>query len=271
MFSDSQSFGNSAALLIVAMGCALWGLVLSRLLRRRPAIAWRDRPPVEWPALLPWLAFPLSLLVQIFVHALLQTDPEADPVSRLSNECVARTVSWGMLLLLPLAFRHHRLEDLGLHTAQPARECGRGIALAMVALPPVLALSLAFTALGWRDPDAAHPLLEHLRADHDGQLWPRIAFLAVVLAPLQEELLFRVYLQGTLERVHGVGVALLISSVLFCAVHYERGRPDYLALAPLAFLLGWLYWRRHSYLAVLSAHATFNALNLWLATLLPES
>jgi len=38
-----------------------------------------------------------------------------------------------------------------------------------------------------------------------------------------------------------------------------------LPLVPLALILGYVYYRRHSYLSVVLLHALFNGANLWLA------
>ena len=54
-------------------------------------------------------------------------------------------------------------------------------------------------------------------------------------------------------------LAIGISSIAFAMVH---GPLDGAALMPLALLLGILYDRRHSYLAVVVAHAFFNLWNI---------
>ena len=86
---------------------------------------------------------------------------------------------------------------------------------------------------------------------------------AVVLAPLLEELQYRVILQSWLVERLGpfVGVALVVRRSSRCCT---AGGMVW-RLIPLAAILGWTYHRTRSYLTVVTAHALFNALNLALA------
>ncbi len=74
---------------------------------------------------------------------------------------------------------------------------------------------------------------------------------AVILAPLYEELLFRVVLQGWLTSVVDPRYAIPIVALIFGAIH---GLPDGIALLPLAGVLGYVFYRRHSYVSVLVIH-----------------
>ena len=91
-----------------------------------------------------------------------------------------------------------------------------------------------------------------------------ILFLAVVVAPLSEELIFRVLLQGALGSVMPARVAIPFVAIVFAAVH---GPVDGIALLPLALILGYSFDRRQSYLTVVVIHGLFNATMLALAML----
>jgi membrane protease YdiL (CAAX protease family) len=83
-----------------------------------------------------------------------------------------------------------------------------------------------------------------------------VIFIAVVAAPLTEELMFRVILQGALSRLVPPRVAIPLVAWCFCSVH---GLVDGLALIPLALILGIVFHRTHNYLTVVVIHALFNA------------
>jgi membrane protease YdiL (CAAX protease family) len=109
-----------------------------------------------------------------------------------------------------------------------------------------------------------HPFLEMMESDVGTAVLGLIALTAVVLAPIVEELQFRVVILGGIAQLGRPWLALVVSSVLFAFAH---GFPDSLALLPLAFALGYAYLRRRSYITVMLVHFLFNAFNMVLAFL----
>lgn len=133
-----------------------------------------------------------------------------------------------------------------------------GITVGLAALVPTALISQLFA--GARDSEASHILLRTIRDNGWEYILP-IAITAVLLAPLKEELLFRVILQGWFADRVGKP-AILLSSLVFASVH---GTADAALLVPLSLILGCLYEYRRSYLEVVAAHAAFNAVNLFAA------
>jgi membrane protease YdiL (CAAX protease family) len=88
-----------------------------------------------------------------------------------------------------------------------------------------------------------------------------VAVAACIFAPLKEELMFRVILQGRLVDRLGVW-GVLATAMLFASVHRI---PDAFMLIPLAMFLGFLYERRRTFLSVFAAHAAFNGANVLMA------
>ena len=87
-----------------------------------------------------------------------------------------------------------------------------------------------------------------------------IISMAVIVAPIAEELIFRGYFYGILRRFAGRVPAILISSLLFAAIHLHL--PSMLGLGLLAIILCLLYERTGSLWANILMHATFNALSI---------
>jgi membrane protease YdiL (CAAX protease family) len=89
-----------------------------------------------------------------------------------------------------------------------------------------------------------------------------IFLMAVVVAPVVEELMYRVAVFGGMYQRNSFGIGLVISSILFGLAH---GYPDCLALLPLAVAIGFTYSRRRSYRTAVLIHFLFNGFNMMLA------
>lgn len=108
----------------------------------------------------------------------------------------------------------------------------------------------------------SHPFLEMLDQGIGIPMIAMILVMAVFVAPVVEELQFRVVALGGIAQLGWPRAALVISSILFAFAH---GFPDSIALIPLAFALGYTYLRRRSYVTVMLVHFLFNAFNMLLA------
>jgi membrane protease YdiL (CAAX protease family) len=97
-------------------------------------------------------------------------------------------------------------------------------------------------------------------------LWARLSILllGVVVTPIVEELFFRGYLFDRFRREGHIGFGMLISALLFAAIHfhnpYNQG-----AFFVFGLVFAWLYHRTGSLLSCITAHAVNNGLVfLWL-------
>jgi len=135
-----------------------------------------------------------------------------------------------------------------------------------VVLPSMLfrfLLVLVITQLTGSVPDR-NPLLEILDSETGPLLLLLIVLTAVVVAPIAEELQFRVVLLGGLQQAGFPRLAVLLSSTLFTLAH---GFPDCIALVPLTAALCYTWQRRRSYLTCVLVHFLFNLFNILLAVL----
>jgi membrane protease YdiL (CAAX protease family) len=136
---------------------------------------------------------------------------------------------------------------------------GRAFLLAVLPVAVVL-----FATQTLRTKEAQHSLLQLLVDQPGAATVGSVLLAAVVLAPLVEELVFRVLLQGWLQSFLRPSVAIGIVALGFSAVH---GWPNMLPLIPLALVLGVLFYFTRSYLAVVVTHGLFNVTNVILAVL----
>jgi len=86
-----------------------------------------------------------------------------------------------------------------------------------------------------------------------------LGFIAIVLAPLVEEALFRGILYPALKQRGWPRLALWGSSALFAAVHCNMA--TFAPLLVLALVLVFLYETFQNLLAPVAAHSLFNAAN----------
>jgi membrane protease YdiL (CAAX protease family) len=87
-----------------------------------------------------------------------------------------------------------------------------------------------------------------------------IILLAVTMAPLAEEFFFRFFLYGVLKRYFGRSVGVVVSGLLFAAVHAHL--PSFAPLFVLGMCFAIAYEWSGSLLVSMTMHALFNALAL---------
>ena len=92
--------------------------------------------------------------------------------------------------------------------------------------------------------------------------------IAVIAAPVTEELIFRGCLYGALRQSSGRIPAIVISSILFALIHGHL--PSLPGLLVLAAGLALVYERCGSLWAPISMHASFNALTIVAAIFWPD-
>ncbi|MBS3976257.1 MAG: CPBP family intramembrane metalloprotease [Syntrophomonadaceae bacterium] len=84
--------------------------------------------------------------------------------------------------------------------------------------------------------------------------------IAVVVAPLAEELLFRGLLFPAMRERVGPTAAIILNGVLFAGVHMDLFR--FIPLAVGGMFLAWLFNRSRNLYVAIAAHGTWNALML---------
>jgi membrane protease YdiL (CAAX protease family) len=173
--------------------------------------------------------------------------------------------------ILWVSLRHRgSLPALGLRTDRAATDIVTGafsgiliFALAAFAILP--ALTVIITALSGGPPD---PISQPVVPEDPGAVEVAVsAFVVLVGAPVGEEIFFRGFLYGGLRSRFGFWASGAISAVLFAVFHAQFNS----LLVPLMFFVGlafaFLYERRGSLAATISAHAAFNLVGFTLIVL----
>ncbi|MGQ9575724.1 MAG: CPBP family glutamic-type intramembrane protease [Thermoguttaceae bacterium] len=218
------SFWQQAVYLVIwAATLTPWVWVVRRLAAGKPVLRYQARRPVPWG---------LRELVLVLMFWL--------------------AINYAVVLLEPRVLRDwaeshfaQRFAVLAL-CADPGPAALSGAVFEGIAAPAALARGAAAARMAMRrldldrpPEDVSHPLLVVLRADRTWWTFGFCIFTAVLVAPLTEEILFRLLLQGWLEalerrlrrtvpalRRQVPGLApVVIASLLFAGVHSRKAEP----------------------------------------------
>jgi membrane protease YdiL (CAAX protease family) len=89
-----------------------------------------------------------------------------------------------------------------------------------------------------------------------------LGIVAVVIAPMSEELVFRGFLQPLFSRTFGAGVGILITSVVFGLLHgkeYSWAWQYIVAISVAGLVFGWIRLRTKSVIPSMLMHGCYNA------------
>jgi membrane protease YdiL (CAAX protease family) len=274
--ADDQQF--PVWLLIVAAACLpATAVALARLWRGarsgRPLPLPVDNayPAIRWP---PWFGLALFIVMMIgmpfiawgYARAaragLLPWEPLGVPPIFSPGMFLAQVVPPLVGLGLVRLFGRGSAQTVGIRVGSLRHTLLTGVAAFAAVLPVclgALAVNTAFWTLFGGAPEK-HPLLYTIETVHAAWVMPLAIFQAAVLASLAEEFIYRGVLLMTLLKEVGVGGALVLSSIVFAAVHFATEPQAVLPLFVLALAMGYAAYRTRSLLAPVVTHALFNGL-----------
>jgi membrane protease YdiL (CAAX protease family) len=192
---------------VIFLSLASCFYLLWRLLRYGQVLAYEPRQRVPWGLWGVLVAVALTTLSVVAAATSSPTAGEGEPPATadefarqmLSLSAVFLSLSAALLLVLGVMCRANWV-DLGLPTTrgQFAKDVGLGLVLGMASFLPVYVLqSLAIVLLGV---DASHPILDRIQQSPDLAVLLGAMLAATIVAPLFEEIVYRLLLMGALER-----------------------------------------------------------------------
>ncbi len=279
---------------ILTLAIAASVTVATRNLRGEEIVPYEPRRPVPWRLIDVLVVVSLWIVLQatfsIGVSKLLDLPPDSAPAENRIAAIVPRLIadSISKILALGLGIGWLRImsgatwRDLGIDLRRFQQDVGLGVLAFGLMVFPVYAIQTLLTR--WFE--YKHPLMEMMksRADFATYFWSGVA--AVIVAPLVEEFIFRVVLQGWLEareeqaafraenlagppamRLSPDDAAarsvrpILITSLVFALMHFGQG-PSPLPLFVLALGLGYVYRQTHRIVPSIVMHALLNGCSL---------
>ena len=243
-------------------------------------VSWRERVSrLVWR---PWMEresstlililmafFMLAVFVEPRLGDLAGPGSEGDRVPSVVLHSLAFHVAG--LLLVVISLRRRRLSwdsAFGLKARRVFKDIGTGILFYLATMPFLwfysllyqIALRMAGHEPTWQE------VAEALSGPNPLAIRIYLTFLAVLLAPLFEEVLFRGIGLPVLARKLGVAPAVVIMSALFAAIHFHVPSLVPLFVIAVSFSLAYIY--TGSILVPVVMHGMFNAINLGLMTVL---
>ena len=195
---------------------------------------------------------------------------------RAGETVVPSTINTGLLVVVQLGFwmfvigtilfsfllrRMRPAELFGFDRLEFGKVFLWGAGLLVAALPLIFASSvLVSSLLHLNAKDDSQPIVQMFEGIADPAKKIPIILLAVVIAPLAEEFVFRGFLYGVAKRFAGATPALAFTGIAFALVHVHL--PSLLPLFLLACILTFAYELTGSLLVPMAMHALFNAITL---------
>lgn len=177
----------------------------------------------------------------------------------------------GLVSLLIIRYRNP-ISVLGLRWTRWRREIPLAILALLSIYPLIILVQLIVQAIVEKyTPGVTAPQeIVQFLADSPGlQERLLLAFLAIVMAPLAEETIFRGFMFGTMRQFWGRWPAIIISSVVFALIHSHI--PALPGLFILAVFLTLVYERTGSLWAPIMLHAIFNTVTIVGTIFFPSS
>jgi membrane protease YdiL (CAAX protease family) len=213
-----------------------------------------------------------SLIVFLMLWAFAVSAASAASTQRISSENVNTLELVGEVLIWWSAILGPTLLSLWLRGLKPGSVFGvdrmpvgrsllLGVALLISALPLVFAVDYVASLILKANPTTdSQEVIQIFENTSTGAQRIPIILLAVVVAPVAEELAFRGYLYGVIKRYCGAVPALILSGALFALIH--QNLPAFFPLLVLASVFALAYELSGSLLVPMTMHALFNAFSL---------
>ena len=226
------------------------------------------------------LRYLLALFTSIFFGVLLVgwLNSSASPFAfdlRYLTIVVGTLTFQGMALALTHFFlREHGVtwsEGFGFRSHRPGRTLLLAVTVGVVVLPIALALAwLSGKAMSTFHFDpVVQNTVQTLQTAESHQLKILLGILAVFVAPVAEELVFRGILYPAIKQLGYPRLALWGTSLLFAAIH--NNAMIFLSLTLLAVILTLLYETTDNLLAPILTHSLFNLANFFWLVFQPAS
>jgi len=180
--------------------------------------------------------------------------------------CVASLVTVGLILIVAKLDFARGIKGLGLRLTTVPHDLGFAFVTLLAVWPLVLAamsLTILITRM-WCGPQYQIPQHEALKLLTESGAVPLrvlLAIMAVVVAPVVEEMLFRGLFQTAIRSyLRRPWPAIVIASLVFASIHEDVSH--WPSLFVLALGLGYVYEKSGSLLRPIFMHALFNGINI---------
>ena len=257
----SSALGSILIVLLVLAGLAVYFTLVRQISARKSTAGLATDMPATKNFGLPeaFLAAALTLFLLLNITAAVGRTP----IQLNDRDLVANFLFTLFVVFFIAAFLKLRGIDIdaqaGFSRASMKRAVSIGIILLLAGWPLIaLAEGITQTLLGGGS--SKQEIVDLFNSSRTIQQRVMIIVLAVVIAPISEEFIFRFFLYGVARRYFGIAVGLVFNSLLFAAAHTHLP-----SAAPL-FVLGCCFTLAYewsgSILVSMAMHSLFNSTQL---------
>ena len=208
-------------------------------------------------------AFLASGLVLFLLMNAVVSFQRRSPIQLTNRDLIANLLFTAFIVFFVAAFMKLRRIDIdslgGFSKTSLKRAVSTGVILLLAATPLIL-LAEVITQSFFGGGSSRQEIVDLFNSSQTIKQRVMIIVLAVIVAPMSEEFIFRFFIYGVLRRYFGIVIGLLFNAALFAAAHNHL--PSALPLFILGGCFTLAYEWSGSILVSMAMHSLFNSVQL---------
>ena len=257
----SSAIANLLIALLVLAGLAVYLTLIRQISTRRTTI---DPAPGALPVRtfgVPEMFLAAALILFVLINITAAAGHSS--IRLTSRDLIANLLFTLFVVLFIAAFLKLRRIDIdtlaGFSRTSLKRAISTGIVL-LLSAAPLIGLAEGITQTIFRGGSSKQEIVDLFNSSQSIQQRVAIIVLAVVVAPISEEFIFRFFIYGVLRRYLGIAIGVVFNALLFAAAHTHL--PSALPLFVLGICFTLAYEWSGSILVSMTMHAVFNSTQL---------
>jgi membrane protease YdiL (CAAX protease family) len=185
------------------------------------------------------------------------------PVQLNSRDLIANFLLTLFVVFLVAAFlklRGFDIDSLGGFSRTSLKRAVSTAVVLLLAATPLILLAEGLTQNAFGSGSSRQEIVDLFNSSRTIEQRVMIIVLAVIVAPISEEFIFRFFIYGVCRRYFGIAIALAFNSLLFAAAHTHLPSAAPLFVLGACFTLA--YEWSGSILVSMGMHALFNSVQL---------
>jgi membrane protease YdiL (CAAX protease family) len=262
MFALTSAFGNIIGTLILLVSVYIYIVLARQISARRSATNAGETAEGTRTFGLPEAVFAFVLTCFLLINVVTSFS-RASPVQLNDRDLIANLFFTILIVLFVASFLKWRGLDINSLAGFSRMTTLRAILIGTILLLaawPLLVLAEAIGNQIFSDGSTKQGIVDLFNQSQTLRQRVMIIVLAVAVAPVCEEFIFRFFLYGTFKRYIGPALALLLNALLFAAAHAHW--PSFIPLFVLGACFTLAYEWSGSILVSMTMHSLFNSLTL---------
>ncbi|HLW34189.1 MAG TPA: CPBP family intramembrane glutamic endopeptidase [Chthoniobacterales bacterium] len=261
----SSAVGNIFVALLVLAGFAIYTTLIRQISVRIAAPSLDEGPDASPPMRTFGLAeacVALGLIAFLMLNIVASFE-RTSPVQLNSRDLIANlllSLFVVLLIAVVLKLRGLDIDALGGFSKSSFKRAVSTAVVLLLAAAPLIGVAEGLTQTFFGGESSKQEIVDLFNNSQSMEQRVTIIVLAVVIAPICEEFIFRFFIYGVLRRYFGVTVGLLFNALLFAAAHTHLPSAAPLFVLGACFTLA--YEWSGSIIVSMAMHALFNSAQL---------